>query len=122
MKRNLDLVREILLWMEAQPEGQNVAWKIQIDGFTDEEIGYHAYLMHQAGLIIATDATFLESHSPHWIPTMLTWQGHEFLSAAKDDTVWAKAKKDVIKPALGATYTVILEWLKAEAKARLGLP
>jgi hypothetical protein len=121
MRRNLDLVREILIWMEARPEGRNVNWKIEIEGFTDDEIGYHAYLMNQAGLIIAADATPLESASPKWIPNMLTWQGHEFLAAVKDDTLWAKAKKDVIRPAVGATFSVLLEWLKSEAKLRLGL-
>lgn len=122
MKRDLDLVRAILLWMEARPEGRNINWKIEIDGYTAEQIGYHAYLMSQAGLIEAADATFQESHSPQFVPQQLTWAGHEFLNAAKDSSIWAKAKTHVIGPTGGVAFTVLLEWLKAEAKTRLGLP
>lgn len=122
MRRNLDLVRQLLLWMEARPEGRNVAWRIEIVGFTDEEIGYHAYLMNQAGLITAADATFSEHHSPHWVPMSITWAGHEFIAASRNFELWERAKKNVIGPAAGATFAVLLEWMKQEAKTRLGLP
>lgn len=122
MKRDLDLVRKLLQWMEAQPEGRNVGWKIEIPGYTDEQIGYHAHIMGQAGLILAADRTYMESHTPYAVPTSITWAGHEFLAAAANDTIWASAKETVLKPAVGATVPVLLEWLKMEAKARLGLP
>lgn len=120
VKRNLDLVREILLWVEGRPEGRNVGWKINIDGYSDEEIGYHVYLMNQAGLLIATDATFQESLSPYWIPNALTWDGHDFLASIKDDTVWKKAKEHVILPMAGVAFSVLKEWLAQEAKHYLG--
>lgn len=122
MKRDLDLVRKILQWMEAQDQGRNVGWKIEIEDHTDEQIGYHAHLMAQAGLILAADRTYTDSHTPYSIPLSITWAGHEFLAAAASDTIWAKAKEHVLKPAAGATFPVLLEWLKMEAKARLGLP
>ncbi|MDP3795588.1 MAG: DUF2513 domain-containing protein [Polaromonas sp.] len=122
MKRDLDLVRGILQWMEARPEGRNINWKIEIPGYTAEQIGFHVHLMEQAGLVFARDATFNEAHSPNAIPLSITWSGFEFLDAAKDDTLWAKAKAKVIAPAGGVAFTVLLEWLKAEAKQRLGLP
>lgn len=122
MTRNLDLVRSILLWMEAQKEGHNVNWQIKIDGFTDEDIGYHAHLMEQARLIVATPDGFLSSRSPSAKPISITWDGYEFLDAAKDSALWAKAKTNVIGPAGGVAFTVLLEWLKAEAKRHLGLP
>ena len=52
----------------------------------------------------------------------LTWSGHEFADAANDGALWAKAKTNVIGPAGGVAFTVLLEWLKAEAKSRLGIP
>jgi hypothetical protein len=122
MRRNLDLVRSILQWMEDQPEGRNINWKIDIAGATSEEIGYHAHLMAQAGLITAADATALENHSPNAIPTSITWAGHEFLAASRDNTLWAKAKTHVIGPAAGATFSILLDWMKVEAARRLGLP
>lgn len=122
MRRDLDLVRSILLWIEAQPEGHNINWTVAIAGHTDEQIGYHVHLMEQAGLLIASDATYSESRSPSAIPVSITWNGHEFLNAAKDSNLWARAKANVIGPAGGVAFTVLLEWLKAEAKRQLGLP
>ncbi|MEJ7804330.1 MAG: DUF2513 domain-containing protein [Telluria sp.] len=122
MRRDMDLVRGILKFMEAQAEGINVGWNIVIDGYTDEQIGYHAHLLAQAGLILAADATYMESNAPSALPLSLTWQGHDFLESIKDDALWAKAKKHVLMPAGGAAFSVLTEWIKAEAKQRLGLP
>lgn len=122
MKRDMDLIRSILLWIEAQPEGHNVNWQLEIDGHTDEEIGYHVHLMGQAGLLLVLDETMNESTSPFASPVSITWAGHEFHDAVKDNTVWAKAKAKVIFPAGGVAFTLLLEWLKQEGKARLGLP
>lgn len=122
MKRDLDLVREILLWMEAQSEGRNCnTWAFDIPERTQKEIGYHAYLMHQAGLIIAYDGTYQSDDTPNWIPLMLTWDGHEFIDAAKDSGIWEKAKKNIIGPAASVSFTLLLEWLKDEGKRRLGI-
>jgi hypothetical protein len=121
VKRDLDLVREILLWIEAQPHGSVANRHIIIAGHSDEEIGYHAFLMKDAGLIRAADTTFMDSQSPSAMPQGLTWAGHEFLDAAKDNTIWAKAKTHVIAPVGGVAFSVLLDWLKGEAKARLGL-
>lgn len=46
----------------------------------------------------------------------LTWEGHEFLDAARNDTTWRKAKDKFLKPAGAWTFSLLLEFLKAEAK------
>ena len=48
MQRNMDLVRMILMRMESAPSG----WEREIKSFTPEEIGYHAHIMMQEGLIV----------------------------------------------------------------------
>lgn len=121
MKRDLDLVRSILLWMEAQPEGRNINWKLSIGKYTDEEVAYHCHLMAQAGLILAHNSTFVESHSPQATPGSITWAGYEFLDLAKHDKLWAKAKRKILAPAGGIAFSLLLEWLKAEASTRLGI-
>lgn len=122
MKRDMDLVRSILLWIEARPEGHNIGWTLEIDGYTDEQIGYHVHLMGQAGLLLVDNETMLDSRAPFASPSSITWAGYEFHDAVKDNTVWAKAKAKVIVPAGGVAFTLLLEWLKQEGKARLGLP
>lgn len=122
MKRDLDLVREILMWIEEQPEGRNVnTWKFDLPGRTAKEIGYHAYLMHQAGLIIAYEVTPMESDTPIWLPSMLTWHGHEFIAAARDNTIWQQAKRKMMVSGAGIAFSLISDLLKDEAKRRLGI-
>jgi hypothetical protein len=119
LKRDLDLVRDILLWMESQEHGFAPHEGVKIEGRSEEEIGFHVHLMGQAGLIETTSNTYLESESPSAMPLSITWEGYEFLSNSKNDTVWAKARSKLLAPAGEVSFTVLLEWLKAQAMARL---
>lgn len=120
MKRDMNLVREILLWTESQEHGY-VKGNPSLEGYSEEEIGYHVYLMSQAGLVNAADTTSMGDESPNAILLGISWLGHEFLDAAKDDTIWSKAKNTILKPTAGVAFDVLLEWLKAEAKKKIGL-
>jgi hypothetical protein len=105
MKRDMDLIRVILLEIEKLPEDWG-SHNIEIETVTPEEITYHVRLLAQAGLIEAED--FSTFSGPSWQPKRLTWNGHEFLDAARSDTVWQKAKEIVIS----GTGTLTLEALK----------
>ncbi len=74
MKRDMDLVRTIVFLLEDHEHGRSPR-EIQIDGYTAEQIGYHAYIMKEAGLIRAAVRS-VNSPSPCAIPTGLTWAGH----------------------------------------------
>lgn len=122
MKRDIELIRAILCFMEDQPEGRNINWRVEIDGYTKEQIGFHCRLMAQAGLIEASDTTSMSDHTPTARPNSILWAGYEFLEASRDPTLWQKAKDKVIVPAGGVALSVLVDWLKQEAKARLGIP
>ena len=49
MKRDMDLVRFILMAVEEQEHG--FARDVRFDGYTEEQIGYHAYIMIEGGLV-----------------------------------------------------------------------
>lgn len=121
MKRDLDLIRKILLALEAHEHGF-APEKLQIEGYTEEQVDFHMYLLGEAGLAKVAENTVIGSASPSAFPLNVTWAGYEFLEAAKDETLWGKAKEKVMKPAGGVAFGVLLEWLKAEAKAKLGIP
>jgi hypothetical protein len=105
MKRDMDLVREILLKIEEFPfDGR--FHDVTVDGHTAGEINYHVLLLHEAGFIEALDLSSLSGIC--WKPTRLTYSGHEFLDAARSDTVWQKAKAWTLK----STGTLTLEGLK----------
>lgn len=120
MKRDIDLIRKILLVLESQEHGF-FREPLVVDGYTEEQIGYHVHLLGEAGLLKVRDHTHLQSMSPEAFPISITWAGHEFIDAAKDESIWEKAKTKVLKPIGGVALDVLLEWLKAEAKQRIGL-
>ena len=96
MKRNMDLIREILIRMEDHEHGYAPNY-LSIPGFTEEEIGYHCFLLNDAGLINAADDTDTGSSSPSAIPFNLTWAGHEFIANAKNENIWGQAKESIRK-------------------------
>jgi hypothetical protein len=124
MKRDLDLVRKILLACEASPHGY-VEDPLKVDGYPEDAIGFHVHLMMQAGLLIGIDVTRLDSESPYGVARSVTWAGYEFLEASRDDHRWDTVKKaaasvggftlDVMKATLG-------ELAAAAVKSKLGLP
>ena len=107
MQRNMDLVRMILVRLESSSGG----WAprdLGIHSFSPEEIGYHAHIMMQEGLIEGVDATTGHSSGPEAAPTNLTWKGHEFLDLARDQDRWNRAKAIIAKVS-GAPISV---WMK----------
>ena len=105
MKRDMDLIRQILFKLEELP--MTGGWhNIEIDGHTEEEITYHVRLMDEAGLIEAMDLTTLGGTD--WHPQRITYAGHEFLDAARSDKVWNTAKDKL----LSVTGTLTIEGMK----------
>jgi len=119
MKRDMDLVRKILFAVEKHPSGF-APNKLEIPGHTEEEIAYHAYIMKEAGLVGAIETTPWGSSSPQAQIARLTWQGHEFLDAARQDRIWQKAKL-IVKKVGGATIQIWMAVLRDLVKQKLGL-
>ena len=120
MKRNMDVVRKIVLALRESDEPID-----HVDGIEEAQYLMHAELLIEAGLAEGEPVRYLENASsyPSAVTlTRLTWQGQDFADAIDDDTLWTKAKVKVIKPGASWTFSLLLEWLKAEARTRLGLP
>jgi hypothetical protein len=118
MKRDMDLARKIMLAMESDDyDGMSIT----VDGYSKEQIGFHAYLLSQAGLITSIDVTTMGNSHPVHMPHVLTWDGYEFLGSVADPGNWEKAKA-LIKPAGGMVFSVVKDLALAEIKAKLGIP
>src|SRR6266481_3138732 len=96
MQRNMDLVRTILMRMENSPTG-GAPRNLGIESFPAEQIGYHAHIMMQEGLIEAAEVMQRGSAGPQAIPMSLTWQGHEFLDLVRDQDRWIRGKAIIAK-------------------------
>jgi hypothetical protein len=120
MKRDMELIRKMVLTMEDAPGG----WvgDIAIDGYTPDQIGYHAHLLVDAGLADGEDITNSEGTGPAALLTSLTWKGHEFTDAARDETRWKKAMGIVKEKAGSVTVAVLTQVLTTLMKSALGVP
>ena len=96
MQRNMDIVRMILMRLEASPSGR-APNDLGIKSFPPDQIGYHAHIMMQEGLIEGSDVTDSRSAGPEAVPRSLTWKGHEFLDLARDQERWNRAKTIIAK-------------------------
>ena len=126
MKRNFDLVRHIMARIESVRPGS----------FTDETTylhdlgGEYEPVTIYAHIELLLEEKFIKGkiHKNHddiidaLHITGLTWKGHDFVDASKDESIWMKAKETILKPTVSITFSLLLEWLKEEAKKKLGLP
>jgi Hypothetical protein (DUF2513) len=122
MKRDMDLIRQILLAVEASP----TAWapsevhELQMEGYSEEEVGSHALLIIEAGLARGQETTGM-GLSPRGFIYRLTWNGHEFLDAAKDDTLWNKAKTTIGQHFGSVPFDVLKQYLMKLINDGLGM-
>lgn len=102
MKRNMDLVREILLRVEAA-EGGTVALNDLPAEHDEADIGRHTELMicRSQDLIehdlleetVVPSGSGLEHRVLAFDIRRMTWEEHDFLDAARNETIWIRAQR-----------------------------
>lgn len=121
MKRDLDLIRKMILAIEDDPAGW-APQDLSFEGFTAPQVGYHAYLLIDACLARGEVAMTIGSTGPRGVITSLTWRGHEFASAARDDTRWKKAMGIVAEKGGNITLDILTQLLGNLMRGAFGLP
>ena len=95
MKRDMDLVRNILLALE-ESNSDPLEWvNLKFDGRSDLEVSYHIRLLNEAGLIDAIDASSMDG--TEWHAQCLTAFGHDYLDSVRDPEIWAQTKEGAKK-------------------------
>ena len=122
MKRDMDLIRTILQKVESCEDPHGLEHVPEIDGYSQAQVSYHIKLLHDAGFVEAQIADEFGTACTDFLSINLTWTGQDFLDAARDDTLWKKAKENVIKPGASFTFDLLLVWLKTQVRTALGLP
>ena len=115
MKLDKDLVREILLQVEASPEPMAMV-ELNIPDHSQEEIAYHVQILDEAGFIEALDLTTMADYD--WRPRRLTYEGHEFLDTVRDAEAW-RLTKETAKNAGVAGIKALFEIGKSYARQKL---
>lgn len=99
MKRNMNKVRELLIKIEET--GVDDTYYTD-----DQEECYHLRIMKDGGLVegwVADDG--VDGMTAEI--TRMTWKGHEFLDAIRDDGVWEKVKTHFKEKGVGMTIDAI---------------
>jgi hypothetical protein len=118
MQRDMNIVRSILT------HAADAAPIESIPDCDDRVFSYHVALLIEAGLVHGTVTEFGLQPAGGAI-FRLTWAGHDFLDAARDDTVWRTAKEKILKPGVSWTFDLLkatLRALAAQELAKHGLP
>jgi hypothetical protein len=110
----------MVLAIEDAPSGW--APTLAFDGYTEAQVGYHAYLLVDAGLAEGQRSSTMGSEAPEAFITNLTWAGHEFADAARDDVRWRKAMGAVQDKGGTVTIGVLTQLLTSLMKGALGIP
>lgn len=93
MKRDLDLIRKILLKIEDSNVDEALT-NIQIEGHEHDETAYHISLLKSAGFIEGEILYEIGSGVPSaYMIFGMTWEGHDFLDACRNEKIWVKAKE-----------------------------
>lgn len=112
MRRDMDLVRELLLAIEGEGEDP-LGWMVSVLPHRDPTlVSYHVQLLHEAGLIVAIDLSSCDGYD--WRPKRMTYAGHDLLDSIRDPDIWGRTKGGV-EAAGGFT----LDLMKALAKGFL---
>lgn len=107
MKRDMDLLRKILLEVEKLPPGHRASGELAISGEDQATLNEHTWMLYESGYIEGVDAGHSGIGQACW-PTRLTMEGHDFIDSIRDDTIWEKTKQ-FIQGSVGTTALKVIQ-------------
>ena len=116
MKLDKDLVREILLALEADDGDPREFKDIELPGRTPEQIAYTVCILAEGGLIEATDLSTMDGWDCR--AQRLTYAGHEYVDTIRDREVWRKTK-EIANKAGAFSLQMLIETGKTVVKQEL---
>ncbi|SIQ66122.1 DUF2513 domain-containing protein [Pseudomonas flexibilis] len=98
MKRDMNLIRLLLLKLEeVELDDEPFTFldysDLAIEGFDDKQAAYHLELMVEAGLIDQGGSGNLDND---FMFKRLTWRGHDFVDAVRDEEVWRRTREGAL--------------------------
>jgi Hypothetical protein (DUF2513) len=121
MKRDMDLIRELLLKLESVPSEMGDVFsfspedkEVSVEGYTPAQIEYHLSLLREIGFI----------ECPGSQPMLgitfsgLTWAGHDYIGAVRNPDIWRKTKQGA-EAAGGFTTDILRDLAKGFIKTQI---
>jgi repressor of nif and glnA expression len=106
MKRDWEVIRAILLALEALGDTNSVVSAGDIKGYDAETVNYHMRMLIEKGLIEGECSEPLGG-GLYCLPERLTWEGHEFLDNMRDQAMWNRVKSTIREKGIGLSFEAI---------------
>ena len=120
MKRDMELVRKILFYVEENyTAGQVWVRQIDIDGYDADTITEHIILAYESGFFQDIHSISSLGCRAYWVGN-LSNEGYDFLDKIRNDTIWNKTKAAIAEKGLpmvtGTIKTVATAFITAAAE------
>jgi hypothetical protein len=122
MKRDWDIIRDVLLALEASPTPKTHLHPEDLPQHDEQAAAYNMWLLEDSGYV---QGKFLWSSSGNGeinsaIVLMMTNAGHELLNTIRNETAWTKIKDTFKTKGLDMTFDLVLTVGKKVMEAMLG--
>ncbi|EJC7157885.1 DUF2513 domain-containing protein [Vibrio parahaemolyticus] len=116
MKRDMELIRKLLLTMEENPR------QLEVEGYDKNQVKYHTLLLIEAGFLDGNVSDTLANTSvvPSFVSVnRLTWDGHEFLDNIRKEEVWNTIKTEFKDASISTVFSIGKQLTENYAKKKL---
>ena len=120
MKRDLDLVRQLMLQIEALPAAPPVQYRMS--EIEDPVLLAHLEMLIEAGLVNGKIARSHGTRGDVISVSGLTWQGHEWVEMVRSHSLWNEVKSAVLDSGGVLSFELTKAVASKILRARLALP
>ena len=123
MKRDLDLIRDMMLRIEAcHPKDGKITSETFKDLCDDEEkVAFHLFLLYDVGFIVAEPVNHSKKRCSDYIVEYLTFIGCDYLDSIRDQSVWNSIKEKLRRIGGNATLDILTDLASSLLREQLKL-
>lgn len=121
MKRNLELIRYILIVREESEKDRLYAEDFVTDVYSEKDVSGHIELLLDCGFIEAIRFNALGRAYPDFWVKRITMSGYEYLDSVRDPGIWDAVKQKLGKFANSVTLDVVQAAAAQIIKAKIGI-
>lgn len=115
MKRDWDLIRDILIEVETRSDNDRNGLQYKTDpkkSDSENAKAAHAILLAKSGFLDGIESNTLDGTRRLLAPD-LTWQGHELLDTIRSKPIWEKVKSTAEEKGIELTFDAVIALGKA---------
>jgi hypothetical protein len=120
MKRDMELVRQLMLFLEVQVNPSRC--RIEIDEVPEHKVNYHLALLIEADLIDGEIGSAMGENPalPNYVRVhRITWLGHEFIDNFRSEQVWNTIKSEFKELSFSSLTEIGKQLIEGYAKNKI---